>query len=265
MDKIRITIIGTGNMGGAIANALSEDSRYSVSIYNEPIEIAENVAKGRKMDVLTSLEDMDKADVVLIAIKPQTLPSMYNAIRNLNTRLIISIAAGVSLKTLEENISEKTPIVRFMPNIAAKTRSAVTAVAFQKNADEEEKKLALDIASSFGSAFELDEKLFPAFIGISGSAIAYVFEFMHQLAMGGVREGIPYDRSLQIVRDTMISATSLQKSTGLGAIDLETMVCSAAGTTIEGIKALDDGNFASAVVNSVSAAANKSRELEKKA
>ncbi|MBQ2259211.1 MAG: pyrroline-5-carboxylate reductase, partial [Spirochaetales bacterium] len=146
----------------------------------------------------------------------------------------------------------------------ARTKKAVTAVAFSLSMENSDKKLAMDIANSFGSAFELEEKLFSAFIGISGSAIAYVFEMIHQIAMGGVREGIAYPKSLEIVRDTFESATSLLKESGLGAVELETMVCSAGGTTIEGVKALEDGNLGATLINAVSAAAEKSRKMEAK-
>ena len=85
------------------------------------------------------------------------------------------------------------------------------------------------------------------------------------MAMGGVKEGIPYAKSLSIIADTMLSAATLQKESGKNAIDLEAMVCSAKGTTIEGVAKLAEGGFASAVQNAVSAAAERSRELEKKA
>ncbi len=263
MSVKTISIIGTGNMGGAIALALNEVKDYKVSIYDSNLKKAEEVAKEKNIEVLHSLEDANDKDILIIAVKPQILPSLYTALSNLNPTIFISIAAGVSLKTLKSNLKTDTPIVRFMPNIAAKTRKAVTAMAFQANAKSDVKDIATAIATSFGSAFELEERLFPAFIGISGSAIAYVFEFMHQIAMGGVREGIAYNEALSIARDTLISATSLQKESNIGAIELQTMVCSAGGTTIEGIKALDDGAFGSAVINAVSAAADKSRELEK--
>ena len=265
MDSISITIVGAGNMGGAIATALSENGRYNVSIYDKYIESAKKVAGNRRINIIESFDKISSPDVLLIAVKPQVLPSLYSSLKSIKPKLFISIAAGVSLNTLKENISKEIPIVRYMPNIAAKTKNAVTAIALPSDIDNTNKSIAMDIASSFGSAFELDEKLFPAFIGISGSAIAYVFEFLHQLAMGGVREGIPYNKALEIARDTLISATSIQKETKLGAIELETMVCSAGGTTVEGIKALDEGCFSNTVINAVSAAANKSRELEKRA
>jgi pyrroline-5-carboxylate reductase len=210
------------------------------------------------------MEEARGSHIVIIAVKPQVLPSIWDKLAALKPDFFISIAAGVTVEKLVRNLGTDK-VARFMPNIAAKIGYAVTAVTYSKALDEAFRKDAMDVATSVGSAFELEENLFSAFIGISGSGIAYMFEFMHQMAMGGVREGIAYPKALSIVADTMLSAANLQKQTGRNAVELETMVCSAKGTTIEGIAALSDGNFSSAVINAVSAAARKSEELEKKA
>ena len=261
----RISVIGAGNMGGAFAEALSKRKDISLCIYDSCRPCAENIA-GTKANV-TVLDSMDQArgsDVVVIAVKPQVLPQIYDQLSALKPGFFISIAAGVTLEKLTKNlISEK--VVRFMPNIAAKIGHAVTAVAYSPALSSDERKMAMDIALSVGTAFELEESLFSAFIGISGSGIAYMFEMMHQMAMGGVRQGIPYPKALSIVADTLLSAANLQKETGKNAVELEAMVCSAKGTTIEGVAALTEGGFGAALINAVTAAARKSEELEKKA
>jgi pyrroline-5-carboxylate reductase len=261
----RISVIGTGNMGGAFSEALSRISGIRLCLYDSYAPCAQKIAEGKdNVTVLPSMEAAAGSDIIIIAVKPQVLPSVYAELSKLNPGFFISIAAGVTLEKLRKNLGTEK-VVRFMPNIAAKVGCAVTAVAYSPALDEKQKEDAMAVAKSVGSAFELDESLFAAFIGISGSGIAYMFELMHQMAMGGVKEGIPYPKALSIVADTMMSAASLQKATGTSAADLETMVCSAKGTTIEGVKALADGGFANAVINAVSAAARRSEELEKKA
>ena len=262
--KARITVIGTGNMGGAFAESLSKNPEIELSVFDSYKPCADKVAEGRPIAVLDDMTGASGSDVVIIAVKPQVLPEIYQDLAELKPELFISIAAGVTLEKLQKNLNTKK-VVRFMPNIAAKVGKAVTAVAFTDSISEDEKNLAMMIAESVGSAFELEENLFSAFIGISGSGIAYMFDLMHNIAMGGVKEGIPYAKGLSIVADTMISAAALQKETGKNAIDLEAMVCSATGTTIEGVAKLAEGGFASAIQNAVSAAAERSRELEKKA
>ncbi|MBQ9811458.1 MAG: pyrroline-5-carboxylate reductase [Spirochaetales bacterium] len=261
----RISVIGAGNMGGAFAEALSKRKDISLCIYDSCRPCAEKIA-GTKANV-TVLDSMDQArgsDVVVIAVKPQVLPQIYDQLSALKPGFFISIAAGVTLEKLTKNLTSEK-VVRFMPNIAAKIGHAVTAVAYSPALSSDERKTAMDIALSVGTAFELEESLFSAFIGISGSGIAYMFEMMHQMAMGGVRQGIPYPKALSIVADTMLSAANLQKETGKNAVELEAMVCSAKGTTIEGVAALTEGGFGAALINAVTAAARKSEELEKKA
>ena len=261
----RISVIGAGNMGGAFAEALSKRKDISLCIYDSCRPCADKIA-GTKANV-TVLDSMDQArgsDVVVIAVKPQVLPQIYDQLSALKPGFFISIAAGVTLEKLTKNLTSEK-VVRFMPNIAAKIGHAVTAVAYSPALSSDERKTAMDIALSVGTAFELEEHLFSAFIGISGSGIAYMFEMMHQMAMGGVRQGIPYPKALSIVADTMLSAANLQKETGKNAVELEAMVCSAKGTTIEGVAALTEGGFGAALINAVTAAARKSEELEKKA
>ena len=262
--KPKVSVIGAGNMGGAFAEALSRLEGIDLCVYDSHLPSAQRVAQGQAITVLSSMEEARGSHIVIIAVKPQVLPSIWDKLAALKPDFFISIAAGVTVEKLVRNLGTDK-VARFMPNIAAKIGYAVTAVTYSKALDEAFRKDAMDVATSVGSAFELEENLFSAFIGISGSGIAYMFEFMHQMAMGGVREGIAYPKALSIVADTMLSAANLQKQTGRNAVELETMVCSAKGTTIEGIAALSDGNFSSAVINAVSAAARKSEELEKKA
>ena len=258
--KTKIAIIGGGNMGGAITMALSKKEEYEVFLYERTMEKAKALLDECPITLLSSISEAVDMDCVIIALKPQNLPSFYHKLQPLAPKLFISICAGVDLETLKNNLGCKD-VVRFMPNIGAKVGKSVTAVAADSTLREELLDLSLDIAASFGDAFLLDESLFSAFIGISGSAIAFVFDFMHNLAMAGVREGIPYNKALSIVSGTLESAAMLQKATGKGAIELETMVRSPRGTTIEGIKALTDGGFASIVQDAVDATVRKSEEM----
>jgi len=260
----KIGIIGAGNMGGAIAQALSSEKDWQVSIFD---------TDKAKLDSLVgctqakSMEDLvQSADLLLLAVKPQVLPSLYPLLRKAGSRQKkwISIAAGVNLETLTENLGTEE-VVRFMPNLAAQVRQSVTAVTPCLKASATLKETALVIAELFGSAFILPEDQIAAFTGISGSAIAYVFQFFHALAMGGVAEGIPYPQALAIARDTCLSAASLQKKDNANPVALATMVCSAGGTTIEGMQALAEGSFDATVMAAVSASSAKFRHLEEKA
>jgi pyrroline-5-carboxylate reductase len=262
---IRIGFIGCGNMGAAIASALSTKKDYEVSIYESVAQKQEAfLEKHPTVKGQDSLESLFSAsDILVITVKPQVLGNLYPVLGKLGsvTKKWISIAAGVPLSVLCNKLGTDQ-VVRFMPNIAAKVNGAVTAIAVHPQADKQLEQEALTIAQSFGTAFFLEEDLFPAFIGISGSAIAFVFQFIHALAMGGCKEGIPYPKSIEMITDTMQGAIKLQQETKKNVVDLETFVCSAAGTTIEGVQALYENGFDIAVMKAVVASTERARELE---
>ena len=254
---MKIGFLGCGNMGSSIALSLVE--QYDTLVFDVDYEKVKAINGAKAFD---SMEEMlNQADIIIIAVKPQVLPSLYSTLSNYKNKSFISIAAGVPLEVLEKKIGANN-IVRFMPNLAAKTKKAVTAVAPSKLCNKEFLDLSLDIANHFGSAFIVDESLFPAFIGISGSAIAYVFEFVHALAMGGTDQGIAYKESVKIATDTLMSAVSLLKDSEKNPVELMSMVCSAKGTTIKGMNELYSNGFDNAVIKAVISASEKSKELE---
>jgi pyrroline-5-carboxylate reductase len=270
-----ISFIGLGNMGSAIAKAISyqnkeDQTNYSIGLFDANPSQVTKLKSYIESEGTTALSYKDisslikNSAIVVICVKPQILPNIYKEISTSHEdkTAFISIAAGVPLSTLSTNL-ESTEVVRFMPNIAAKARAAVTAVAPHESCSELHLSNALNISRVIGQGFLLNEDKFSAFIGISGSAIAYIFEFVHALALGGTREGIPYDQSTEIAFSTMESAVALYKTDKDNPINMMVKVCSAAGTTIEGINALAEGNFDGTVIKAVSSAAQKSRDLEK--
>lgn len=260
----QIGIIGAGAMGSAIAQALIASQQWEVVVYDTD---PNQVSKIQGCSPASSLEELvSGGDLFLLAVKPQVLPSLFPALREAGSasRRWISIAAGVNLATLTEGLDSRE-IVRYMPNLAAKVCQSVTAVVPSDAASASFTEETLEIAHLFGSAFLLPEEQIAAFTGISGSAIAFVFQFIHALAMGGVREGMPYPFALGIARDTCLSAAMLQKESNEHPVTLATMVCSAGGTTIEGMAALAQGGFDATIMEAVSASVDKFHELEEQA
>lgn len=271
MDNIGF--IGLGNMGSAILKSLAKNTKdnMSIGIFDTCSNKVEELSTTLTTDQVTvkgysSIEDLVKnCSIVILCIKPQVFSKISSDIffANTNDCLFISILAGVTTSTLANELKSDR-IVRVMPNLAARCDKAVTAVTAYEKTNEVDKNEAFKIAQSFGSAFFLDEDKFSAFIGISGSAIAFVFEFAHAIALGGTHEGIAYNTSLDIAFETMESARALYQVDKENPISLMSKVCSAGGTTIEGIKTLSENKFTSAVMNSVIDASKKSKELEKR-
>jgi pyrroline-5-carboxylate reductase len=262
----RIGFLGCGNMGSAIARALSlKFDSVKLFFYDTDNKKSSVLAEELSGKVLnTAVEVVTQTDITILAVKPQILPSIYPILAAAKKdHQFISIAAGVTIETLCSGLNSKK-IVRFMPNIAASVSSAVTAVAVSPESDIEFVHKAQEIAEACGTYYPLDESLFPAFIGISGSAIAFFYQFLHAVAMGGTLEGIPYPQSISIASETFSGALDLMKKTGTKPQELITSVSSAAGTTIEGLLALENGGFNAAVMQAVRAASQKAVYLEEK-
>lgn len=259
MERLKVGIIGNGNMGGAIAKALLQAGIAELRLNDVDRKRSDSIAS----DAYRPLEPMiDESDVVIIAIKPQFITREFLESIARKEKSYISIAAGMPLEVLDRTLGARN-LCRFMPNLAAGKLKAVTAIAFKDGADESFRDACMRIAGSFGSAFELSESQFSAFIGISGSLIAYALEFVHDSAMAGVREGIPYDKAKNIVAATLGSASALL-SDGESPAAIIPRICSAAGTTIAGMAALVDKGFSSALFEAVKAASDRSKELENK-
>lgn len=260
-----IGIIGFGNMGEAMISGLLErNPDYSLSV----IEKASSRRKCavESYNAVDCTDDPEKlfttADAVVLAIKPQDLPALGEEFYSYTEKLpLISIAAGVNLETLKQ-LFGSDQIARFMPSLAASVGKSVTGISYSPGCIEEFKDLSYTLAESFGLAMEMPERLIPAIIGISGSAIAYVYEFLNALALGGVKNGIKYESSLEVALDVLEGAVSTVRSSGMTPGELVTKVCSPGGTTIQGINSLHQDGFTATVIRAVDAAADRARDLE---
>jgi pyrroline-5-carboxylate reductase len=261
-----IGIIGCGNMGSAVARAIavSEQLDLSIMLYDADANVSAALAAEISAVIAASIEELQhKSDIIMLAVKPQILPELYDLLSRRKDMKYISIAAGVAIETISAKTGS-SDVVRFMPNIAASVSQAVTSVSYSDGCSDEFRKTAFTIASCFGTAVELRESLIPAFIGISGSAIAYFYQFLHAVALGGTKEGIPYDQAVEIASHTFRGAVELLEASGEQPVSLMTKVLSAGGTTVAGIHELERG-FAADVMNAVHASAQRAIDLEQAA
>lgn len=269
---MKVGIIGVGNMGAAIAEGMNKSfPEIVIGIIDTDSVKAEqigNTVSGKIFRSENYKEFCSFSDIIIIAVKPQYLDGLFEKISGYTkNKKIISIAAGKQISYFEEKTGSKN-IIRFMPNIAATVSKAIVAVTTGPNTSKEFLKEAVEIAESIGKAVILSESQMSAFTGLSGSGIAYVLSFIHALALGGTEQGIPYNQSLKIAIETVNGATAiLNKDVDSGGqsenpINLLTKVTSAGGTTIAGIKALEEGKLTATVMEAVKKASNRASELE---
>jgi pyrroline-5-carboxylate reductase len=203
------------------------------------------------------------AKVLVLAVKPSQAEELLAEIQPQFTtgHLLISIAAGLPLARLERRLPEKARVVRVMPNTPALVGASATGFALGKAANAEDAQLVLKLFSAVGVAFELKEELLDAVTGLSGSGPAYVYIAIEALSDGGVAAGLPREIATRLAAQTVLGAARMVLETGQHPGALKDMVASPGGTTIEGIRKLEKGNFRATLINAVLAAARKARQL----
>ncbi len=259
-----IGFIGYGNMGSALAAGLHKNSPETPIYVQEPDTGKAKLAVKDCGAVVNQSEQefCTASDIILVAVKPQLLQQVLKRYAPFtNGKKVISIAAGTPVSFFCELLATDQ-VIRFMPNIAARVGQALTGVSFGEKAAPEFRNEALYLAGSVGKTVELPESAMPAFTGLCGSGIAYVFSFIHALALGGTHEGIPYSTSLEVALGTLEGAVGLVREGTEHPVSLLSKVISPGGTTIQGIAALEEGGFTASVMDAVERAASRARELE---
>lgn len=264
---MKIGFIGLGNMAKAmIGGMLEKGIATKEDIIGSAKTQATRDAVSAKWGIETFADNRDvakQADILILAVKPQffaqVLPEIKIAVKE--DALVISIAAGKSMGEIEKLLGTRTKLVRCMPNTPALVGAGCSAVCFNNEVTEEEKELCMKLIGSFGMAQEIPEKLMDAFAGVSGCSPAFVFMFMEALADGGVAAGLPRKQAYEFVAQAVMGSAKLMLESGKHPGELKDMVCSPAGTTIEGVRTLEERAFRGAVMDAVKATVDKSQKM----
>jgi pyrroline-5-carboxylate reductase len=174
---------------------------------------------------------------------------------------LISILAGVSTQTLESFLPGSPRVVRVMPNTPALVGEGASGLCAGRHAREEDLRATQQLLESVGTARVVTEKEMDAVTGLSGSGPAYVYTLIEALADGAVRQGLGRDDALALAAQTVLGAARMVQESGEHPAVLRDRVCSPGGTTIAGVEALEEGNFRATLMNAVSRATQRSREL----
>lgn len=242
-----VGFIGAGMMASAIMDGLIAKqvvSSPNAITCSDLYDVALKSATDKGIQATKSnVEVCQKAkDVIIIAVKPNVVVDVCKDIMSVKdgNALIMSIAAGVTLSTLEENLPGRR-VVRVMPNTACMVGEAASGYAMGALTTDEDREIVQAVFGSCGLAKELQEFLLNAVTGLSGSGPAYVFEFIEALADGGVRSGLPREASLQLAAQTVKGAAEMVLQTKVHPGELKDRVCSPGGTTIAGVDELEKG------------------------
>jgi pyrroline-5-carboxylate reductase len=268
MNNKKIAIIGGGNMGMALARGILQtkwatpENMMIAEPLKDKLDIARGMAKGIKASH-SNIEAAAWADVVLLSVKPQIMTHVLDEIRTSmkDSKLVITVAAGVSTNHIEKRLGGKVPVIRAMPNIAAVVREAATAICPGKYANEEHLGIARHIFESVGIVVDVDEDLMDAVTGLSGTGPMYVFQILEGLSDAGVKVGLSRDIANTLAVQTLIGSSKLIKETKEHPAKLKDLVTSPGGTAISALHSLEKNGLKALLIDAVEVAAKRSSEL----
>lgn len=257
---MKISIIGGGNMGGAIARGLSTGLLFKpedITVITKTSTSATRMKdSAERLNVVASEYDsLDTADIVIVAVKPWLIEEvlLQNKDRLKNpAQILVSVASGISLEQLASWSVVGKSIFRVMPNTAIAEKQSMTFVS-TLNAQKEDIAQIVDIFNQLGKTELIEEKLLPAATSLASCGIAYAFRYIRAALEGGVEMGLYPNQAKEIVMQTLLGAVTLLEANGSHPEAEIDKVTTAGGITIKGLNEMEHAGFTSSVIKGLKA------------
>ena len=265
-DK-RLAVLGAGKLGETLIRGLLEAGVVNAQ------NITVTAGHQQRLDVMrerfgvqATLSNADaarEADIIILSVKPQTVPAVVQQIAGSLGRdqLLISVAASVSCAFIEKHLKQPAPVIRAMPNTPCLLNKGMTGISAGANAAKAHIDIAKFIFDSVGRSVIVDEKHMDAITGLSASGPAFIYIIIESLAEAGVKVGLPRDVATELAAQTVVGAGSMVLETGEHPAKLKDMVTTPAGCTIDGILELEDGGLRVTLIKAVVKATQRAKEL----
>ncbi len=267
--SLKCGFIGCGNMGGALATAVSKSS-MDVSLYlsDANVQKASNLAEIINANVESTIGIVQNCDVIFLGVKPQGMSALFDEISSLIQKrsdkpVLVSMAAGIALETIEKLVGISLPIVRIMPNTPVKLGAGMIEVCHNNDVSQQQLQLILDLLAEAGELDVIPEDMIDAASAIAGSGPAFVYLFTEFLAQGALECGIPLEKGVKYAAQTLLGSAQMILQGEHTPEELRIAVCSPGGSTLAGLTALETHEFSTAVKEAVIRAFRRSKELGK--
>ena len=268
LTKKTIGFIGAGNMGEALIKGLLASKKINpaqILVADKVKERLAYIVEHYEAKVFTKNFEVAKgADIIILAVKPNDVKSALQEIgSDLNKdKLLISIAAGVTMDYILQCLPHNIPLIRVMPNTPALVLEGAIGICPGQGVSKEDRDIAVAIFEAVGKVVLIEnEELMDAVTGLSGSGPAYVFLILEALSDAGVRVGLPRKTANLLAIQTVLGSAKLAMESGKHFGELKDMVTSPGGTTISGLEKLEEGSLRSTIIKAVEAATKRSKEL----
>jgi pyrroline-5-carboxylate reductase len=263
----RLAILGTGRMGAALLNGMLRSGWVSAEQVHCTVghsERARVVADTYGVHADTdSASAVAGADVVLLAVKPQSLRELLAGVGETihPGQLVISVCAGVPTSAIEAQLAEGVAVVRVMSNTPVQVDQAMSAVAGGRHARQDDVELAAEILSHVGRVIRLPEEHLDAVTALSGSGPAYVFMIAEAMIDAGILLGLSRDVAAELITQMLVGSATMLRDSGRQPVQLREEVASPGGVTISALRTLEDASVRAAMINAIEAARDRGREL----
>ncbi|MCM8790801.1 MAG: pyrroline-5-carboxylate reductase [Candidatus Omnitrophica bacterium] len=270
MFNKKIGIIGCGNMGEAIFSRLARVMEKSTSLMVSEIDAVRRDVIQSKYKIIVEIDNnylVKFSDVIIIAVKPQDFDKVLNqevCCGVSKDKLVISIAAGITIKHIEGVLGVDVPVIRVMPNMPAMIGEAISALSAGTTATKEHMDIAKLIFSTIGEVIEVDEKLIDAVTAISGSGPAYFFYLAEALHQAAVKLGLDEEVAKRLVFRTAVGTAKLWEYLKDEPARIRQKVTSKGGTTEAAINVFEAKHLKKIISQGVAAAARRSKELSRR-
>ena len=263
---MKLTIIGGGNMGGAIARGLVQGSLLNakditvIDLLDAPLKSLSEFNSDIQLN-LNNYDSVKDADIIILAVKPWLIKEVIFDIKfmlNYSKQIIVSIAAGISIDEINSAFSNHNsenlpPVFRVVPNTAIAVKQSITLVASSKNADSKQEELILNIFNELGSAIVLEEDKIPAGTALTSCGIAFFFRYVRAAMLAGTELGFSPQDSQNMIVKTMLGAACLMDENKINPeIEID-KVTTPGGITIKGINELEANGFSNAIIKALKA------------
>jgi len=263
----KLAVVGVGKLGEALIAGLLKQGDLSISDIAGSVGHEASIKRVReRLGIEVSVDNaavVKGSDIVLLAVKPQNMDLVLKGISSVITdkQLVISVAASVTTKFVEDRLSDGVPVVRAMPNTPSVMNAGMTGLCAGMHANEEDKQMAEAIFNCVGKTVVVDESLMDGVTALSASGPAYLYVVIESLAEAGVKLGIPRDVSTLLAAQTMYGAASMVLESKSHPALLKDTVTTPAGCTIDGLMELEEGKLRVTLIKAVVKAAERAREL----
>ena len=265
--QVRVAVLGAGKMGGILLQAFLKQNLFAAEqLYATVAHDERAVALSTQWGVNVSTDNLaaaKHADLILLGVKPFQVPELMAQIKPALTpaKTLISFAASVKTRDIEDAAGIEIPVLRAMPNTPSALGAGATGLCTGRFVKPEQLELAQRIFETVGRTVIVDEKHMDAVTGLSASGPAYIYIIIEALAEAGVKVGLPRDTATQLAAQTVFGAGKMVLETGYHPALLKDAVTTPAGCTVDGILELEEGGLRVTLIKAVMRATERAKQL----